>query len=443
MLRLLLLICSIILSINSFSQSYWCIQNDRSEELLLTIDINPKNLTFEAYSRKEALKDMVGSFIYMMAKTTGKIKFPELAHGSGKISYESDTTYYDGMIDYPDNTFRLKAKSWKDNFTGQLTDAKNRTRIIIGERVSSDKPLRDYSLLIGNTFSLIEKYYWDVNIIKSPEWQDYKREVNKHKLLISDDYELGLTMMWPGKKLQQIPHEIRKINKNGNGQFQKGNYSFKMPDSQTAYLNLNNAPEEKEEADLLFKELLEKKAGILILDLRLGRRNLPLEAALNLTGHLIDKPTTWGTFITRKWTDTGYPLPSLNSDIGKGLKNPLESPGIANKCYLENGLYLKVLPSLPRFGGKIYLLIDKSTSGVAEALAIFMKEEKIAVLAGQKSAGSPTLVNNLDLDKQYRISVPVARFYDKNGKSYQGTGIDPDILSDEPDLLKVIMKKGK
>ncbi|MEI7423411.1 MAG: S41 family peptidase [Prolixibacteraceae bacterium] len=443
MLRLLLLICSIILSINSFSQSYWCIQNDRSEELLLTIDINPKNLTFEAYSRKEALKDMVGSFIYMMAKTTGKIKYPELAHGSGKISYESDTTYYDGMIDYPDNTFRLKAKSWKDNFTGQLTDAKNRTRIIIGERVSSDKPLRDYSLLIGNTFSLIEKYYWDANIIKSPEWQDYKREVNKHKLLISDDYELGLTMMWPGKKLQQIPHDIRKINKNISGQPQKGSYSLKILEGNAAYLSLNNVSESRDETDLLFKEIQEKKIEILILDLRLGRRNLPLDAALLLAGHLTDKTTNWGTFLTRKFTDAGNPVFPLSSALEKSLKNPLDLPDIINKCYLENGLFLRVQPSHPWFSGKIYGLIDKSTSSVAEAFAIFLKKEKIALLAGQKSAGSPSLINNLDLEKQYRISVPVARFYDKDGKSYQGTGIDPDILSDEPDLLKVIMKKGK
>ena len=104
---------------------------------------------------------------------------------------------------------------------------------------------------------------------------------------------------------------------------------------------------------------------------------------------------------------------------------------------------MKVQPSQPRFGGKIYGLIDKSTSGVAEAFAIFLKKEKIAVLAGQKSAGSPALINNLDLDKQYRISVPVARFYDKDGKSYQGTGIEPDIFSDEADIIKNLLKSGK
>ena len=443
MLRIRLLTCSILLSISCFSQSYWCIQNDRSEELLLTIDINPKNLTFEAYSRKEALRDMVGSLIYMMAKTTGKIKYPELAHGYGKITYESDTTYYDGMIDYPDNSFKLKAKSWKNNFTGQLTDAKNRTRIIVGERVSSDKPLHDYSSLIGETFSLIEKYYWDANIIKSPEWLDYRKEVNKHKLLISDDYELGLTMMWPGKKLQQIPHDIRKINKNGPSQPPKGSYTLKILEGKTAYLNLNNVSESKDETDLLFKEIIEKKVDILILDLRLGRRNLPLEAALLLAGHLTDKGSIWGAFLTRKWTDAGNPILPLNSAMEKSLKNPFEQPEIINRCYQENGLYLKVSPFQPRFSGKVFLIIDKSTSNVAEAFAIFLKKEKIAVLAGQKSAGAPTLINNLDLDKQYRISIPVARFVDKDGKSYQGTGIEPDIITDEQDVIKVILKTAK
>ena len=125
------------------------------------------------------------------------------------------------------------------------------------------------------------------------------------------------------------------------------------------------------------------------------------------------------------------------------LKNPLDFPDIINRCYLENGLYLKVQPSQPRFSGKIYVLIDKSTSSVAEAFAIFLKKGKIAILSGQKSAGIPSLINNIDLDKQYRISVPVARFYDKDGKSYQGTGIEPDIISDEPDIIKNLLKSGK
>jgi hypothetical protein len=406
---------------------------------LLTIEINSKNQTFEAYSRKEALKDMVGPLMYMMAKTTGKIKYPELAHGEGKISYNTDTTYYDGMIDYPDNSFILKAKSWNNSFTGQLTDTKNRTRPITGEKVSSDKPVRDYSLLISSTFSVIEKYYWDANILKSPEWLEYKKEVGKHKSTIPDDYELGLTMMWLGKKLQQVPHEIRKINRNGAGQQQRGTYSFQMLEGRAAYINLNNVYEEKDETDLLFKEIQEKKAEILILDLRLGRRNLALTSALLLARHLTDKSTNWGIYLTRKWIDTGSPIPGFSS-IEKSLLNPLDLPNVTNKCYIGNGFYLRVLPSQPNFNGKVYLLIDKSTSNVAEALAIFLKNEKIATLVGQKTAGSPLLINMIDLDKQYRISVPVACFYDKDGKSYQGNGLEPDIPTDDSDAIKVILK---
>jgi len=399
-------------------------------------------MTFEAYSRKEALKDMIGSFMYLMAKTAGKIKYPELAHGGGKISYNADTTYYDGMIDYPDNSFRLKAKSWKNSFTGQLTDTKNRTLSILGEKVGSDKPIRDYSLLISSTFSLIEKYYWDANIIKSPDWQEYKREVDKRKSKIPDDYELGLTMMWLGKKLQQVPHDIRKINPNSVGQQPKSSYSIKMLDAKTAYLNLNNVSEEKDEADQLFKEIQEKKVEILIIELRGGRRNLPIHTALLLAGHLTDKGTIWGMYLTRKWTDAGNTLLETAS-IEKSLKNPLDLQGMTNKCYLENGFYLKVIPSQPRFNGKIYLLVDKWTSGVAEALAIFMKNERIAILAGQKTAGSPMLVNTIDLEKQYRISIPVARFYDKDGKSYMGTGIEPDIATGETDAINVVLKLKK
>ena len=70
---------------------------------------------------------MAGSFLYMMAKTAGKIRFPELMHGEGKISFDGDTTRYIGIVDYPDKLFSLKAKTWNNQFYGLLTDSKNRT----------------------------------------------------------------------------------------------------------------------------------------------------------------------------------------------------------------------------------------------------------------------------------------------------------------------------
>ena len=437
MTRLMLISLFIFLSINGFSQTYWCVENERGEELLLTIHINSGNNTFETYTRKDAMKEMAGTFMYMVAKTAGKVKYPELMHGEGKISYRADTVKYDGRIDYPDKIFSLKAKTWNDNFLGLLTDNKNRTTVLTGKKLNTDKPLRDYPTLINNTFTLIEKFYWDPNIKKSSDWQNFKSEVNDLKLKIADDYELAMTMMWLGKKLTQIPHEIRKLNKKKPDPQQKKSNSLKLIPANNAILFLNNIPDTREEMDQLFKEIQDKNIKKLIIEAE-GSRNLSINSALLLANHLTPFPANWGCYLTRRWTETENTIPQPANWV-QLLKNPLEFSGLTNAIFHEKGFYLKTIPASPTFKGKVYYLINKWSSNAAETLAIYLKNEKLATLVGQKSAGAPALTNVYELDKQYRILIPFAQFYDKNGQNYQGKGVEPD-LAVEQDAVGYVLK---
>ena len=436
MLKISLLIISISLSISCLSQTYWRVENDRGEELLLTITINAENNTFETYTRRDALKEMAGSFMYMMAKTAGKIKYPELMHGEGKTTYNGDTTYYNGNIDYPDKIFTLKAKTWKNNFYALLSDSKNKTTILTGEKVASGKPIRDYPSLINNSFLLTEKYYWDQNILKSSDWANFKKEINELKPKIADDYELAMTMMWLGKKLNPIPHEIKKLNKKPIEQQRKGN-SLKIVNGNKAILFLGNIPDNKDDTEQIFKELNEKKIETLIVEAS-GNRNLSLSSALMLANHLNSKPSDWGCYLTRKWAESGNSVPQPAS-YESALKNPLTYSGISNEIFSEKGFYLKTIPSESTFKGKVYFLINKGSSNVAEALAIYLKNEKLVTLVGQKTAGFPVLSNVFELDKLYRLNIPFAQFYDKNGKSYQGIGIEPDHFI-EQDAIGYVLK---
>lgn len=435
--RIILLSLTMLMVINCFSQTFWRVENERGEEILLTIKINAVNLTYETYTRKDALKEMAGSFMYTLAKAAGKIKFPELMHGEGKISYEADTIFYNGHIDYPDKLFSLKAKSWGNNFYGLLTDSRNKTSILTGSKINSDKPLRDYPSLISTSFSITEKYFWDADIKKSSDWQSFKNDVNDLKLKIADDYELAMIMMWLGKKLGPVPHEIKKINKKAIDIQQNKISSLRILPDKKAILILSNYPETKEESTMLFNEIQDKKVETLILEAS-GNRNLSLQSALLLAGHLTSKSSVWGFYLTRKWTEIQNTL-QKPYNYESLLKNPLEYSVSGNEVFNEKGFYLKIVPSLPVYKGKVYMVISKGSSNVAEALAVYLKNEKYAILAGQKSAGSPTLTNVYELDSKYRITIPFAQFFDKNGKSYQGIGVEPD-LPVEKDALGYVMK---
>ena len=109
--------------------------------------------------------------------------------------------------------------------------------------------------------------------------------------------------------------------------------------------------------------------------------------------------------------------------------------------YKESGYYLKPEPISPLYSGKVFVLIDQRTSKVAEALAIWLKNENMATLAGQKSAGSPMLTQAIDLDNQYHITIPIAQFFDNHGKSYLNIGTEPDLIVTGEDALSFVLRK--
>ncbi|HEY5509691.1 MAG TPA: hypothetical protein VIK10_01560 [Prolixibacteraceae bacterium] len=50
------------------------------------------------------------------------------------------------------------------------------------------------------------------------------------------------------------------------------------------------------------------------------------------------------------------------------------------------------------------------------------------------------LFETINVDSQYRITIPTAQFYDKEGKSWFGTGVEPDLVTNE-DALSAVLKK--
>jgi len=439
MYKIFILIPALFLALNCYSQSYWQIQNESGEELLLTIRINESNHTFIAHTRKDALREMAGTFTYMLAKTAGKLKYPEIVHSEGTVSNLADTTFYTGNFEYLDKSFPLRAKSWKNNFYGQLTDTKNRTHLLTGEKIASDHPIRDYDALITKAFVLTEQDCWDATLVKSAEWNSFKSKVNELKAKIADDYEMGAVIFWFSKKIAINPFEIRKISKNEGDAKPKRNFSARELKPNVALLDLSDLPTGKLEMDDLFREIQKKAYSTLILDAR-GRRNLQLVTAALLANHLAFKPADWGVYLTRKWFDSGSSVPKP-ADYAKALKNGASIPDKLLNLYPEKGYFLKPDPTPSIFHGKIFLLMDNRTSRVAESLAIWLKNDKLATLVGQKSSGNPLLYENILVAPQYRINIPTGQFYDKLGKNWMGIGVDPDLPVQEDPLGYVLKLK--
>jgi carboxyl-terminal processing protease len=80
----------------------------------------------------------------------------------------------------------------------------------------------------------------------------------------------------------------------------------------------------------------------------------------------------------------------------------------------------------------VAVLVDRDTASSAELLAASLQELRRATLVGSPTHGKWTVQRIEDLPNGYAIKFTVGVFASPSGKSYEGTGIAPDVEVDAP-----------
>jgi C-terminal processing protease CtpA/Prc len=108
-------------------------------------------------------------------------------------------------------------------------------------------------------------------------------------------------------------------------------------------------------------------------------------------------------------------------------------------------LALRYLPSLitkspivleseghgPRsYQGNIVLLVDRHTASAAEMVTIFAKENKLATIVGEKTAGRLLSATSVKVGHGFRLALPTGAYYTWNGTALEGSPIEPDVISE-------------
>ena len=89
-------------------------------------------------------------------------------------------------------------------------------------------------------------------------------------------------------------------------------------------------------------------------------------------------------------------------------------------------------------GGKpVVVLIDQLTASGAEIVASSLQREHRAVVAGSKSFGTGTVQTVIPLDSQHAIKLTTAKMFGANSRSWDGKGIEPDVIVPPPAELAV------
>ena len=80
------------------------------------------------------------------------------------------------------------------------------------------------------------------------------------------------------------------------------------------------------------------------------------------------------------------------------------------------------------FHGRIVLLVDRHTASAAEMVVAFARENKLATIVGERTAGRLLSATSVKVGNGFRLALPTGAYYTWNGSVLEGTPIEPDHL---------------
>jgi C-terminal processing protease CtpA/Prc len=81
-----------------------------------------------------------------------------------------------------------------------------------------------------------------------------------------------------------------------------------------------------------------------------------------------------------------------------------------------------------QFHGKIVLLVDRHTASAAEMIVAFARENSLARIVGENTAGRLLSATSVKVGQGFRLALPTGAYYTWKGSVLEGTPIEPDEL---------------
>lgn len=80
------------------------------------------------------------------------------------------------------------------------------------------------------------------------------------------------------------------------------------------------------------------------------------------------------------------------------------------------------------FHGRVVLLVDRHTASAAEMIVAFARENNLARVVGEKTAGRLLSATSVKVGHDFRLALPTGAYYTWKGSVLEGTPIEPDVL---------------
>ena len=80
------------------------------------------------------------------------------------------------------------------------------------------------------------------------------------------------------------------------------------------------------------------------------------------------------------------------------------------------------------FHGRVVLLVNRHTASAAEMIVAFARENRLATIVGEKTAGRLLSATSVKVGNGFRLAMPTGAYYTWNGLVLEGTPMEPDEL---------------
>ena len=403
------------------------------------------NNSFEAYTRKNADRDILGGWTSMLGRTfTKSFKNGSLLRVvNGMHKTENDTLKLSGVLTSAMGNYHFKGHVTGNVLYARLTNKIGEQRgIIKGIKEQPKQPLEDYPALFKASVELTENNIFNKDLLQTKKWKTFVKDMSKVSAKVQDDLEMVFAFFYYAGKLPVSHYALMKIPKQDKDTpiYDKSRYVFLEEKSpQTAYMKITSFSGTATEMDSIFQIIKQKDYKNLIVDLR-NNSGGSVEAGMAFATSVVDSTFYGGVFLTQKWFNQHKKPPTIESYPTFPHFTEANFDLIIEGIHNTDVLCLKIIPKQAVYRGNIYILTNSKTASTCEPLVYGLKQHKRATIIGEKTSGAMLNGELFELDKGFKMVIPTADYYTSDGFRIDQNGVKPNIETKQKEALDYVMK---
>lgn len=307
-------------------------------------------------------------------------------------------------------------------------------------------PYQERKELISDIIRLTETNICNPAFLETDAWTNFLETIQKTEVLALDDEAFSKAFNRAATSLP-FTHfymsvtnkkKLRKAKKRAKANGTLKAFELSKINKTTAVLAVRKFIPN---GDLMHEMVAGIKLGRyehLIIDLR-GNRGGTLDAAVVLGQFLTPKMIDAGSYLSRSWFQKNKRYPSMEEIQNFPFLKDMSYAGF-KKAAQNQGFRMVIPPHTNEtFKGKVYVLIDGRTASTCEPFVHLLKEQGVAEIIGEKTAGAMLSGSSFTLKKNMRLFIPVQDYITAQGTRLDKVGVLPTIaISSEKALEKAI-----